>query len=94
MKKTIILIAMAVLLPTVLRAQRDTVQWGYGGYHYSLWYDTLPEFYTYYLNESRPALNIWEWYYDLPNEMAAMPQHVDGPTPVYWGGGDGADRVQ
>ena len=83
MKKTIILIAMAVLLPTALRAQTDTVQWGYGKYHYSLWYDTLPEFYTYYLHEDWPGLKLWEWSYDLPYRMTAMPQHVEGPTPVY-----------
>ncbi len=83
MKRLLIIIILTVLLTPVVKAQTDTVQWGYGGYHYSLWYDTLPEFYTYYLNESRPALKLWEWYYDFPNEMFAMPQHVDGPTPLY-----------
>ena len=74
---------MAVLLPTALRAQTDTVQWGYGKYHYSLWYDTLPEFYTYYLHEWWPGLKLWEWTNDDLYQMFAMPQHVEGPTPVY-----------
>ncbi len=83
MKKLLVIIIMCVLLPTVLRAQRDTVQWGSNRYHYSLWYDTLPEFYTYYLHEDWPGLKLWEWTSDRHNQMLAMPQHVDGPTLVY-----------
>ena len=82
MKETIFII-MGVLLMPLAAAQTDTVQWGYVKYHYSLWYDTLPEFYTYYLHEDWPGLKLWEWYYDRHNQMMAMPQHVEGPTPVY-----------
>ncbi|MBR6991303.1 MAG: hypothetical protein IKH97_03680, partial [Bacteroidales bacterium] len=46
MKKNILIIAiLGMLLPSIVRAQPDTVQWGYNKYHYSVWYDTLPEFY-------------------------------------------------
>ena len=42
MKKTILIIAiLGMLLPSIVRAQPDTVQWGYNKYHYSVWYDTL-----------------------------------------------------
>ena len=83
MKKSLVIIIMCVLLAPVVKSQTDTVQWGYGGYHYSLWYDTLPEFYTYYLQEDWPGLKLWEWTGDRHNQMFAMPQHVEGPTPVY-----------
>ena len=83
MKRLLISIILTVLLTPVVKAQTDTVQWGYGGYHYSLWYDTLPEFYTYYLHEDWPGLKLWSWTADGPYRMTAMPQHVDGPTPLY-----------
>ena len=83
MKKTMLVTIMGVLLLPLAAAQTDTVQWGYEKYHYSLWYDTLPEFYTYYLHEDWPGLKLWEWKGDGRNEMMAMPQHVEGPTPVF-----------
>ena len=83
MKKTMLVTIMGMLLLPLAAAQTDTVQWGYEKYHYSLWYDTLPEFYTYYLHEDWPGLKLWKWDCDRHNEMMAMPQHVEGPTPVF-----------
>ena len=83
MKKTIILIAMAVLLPTVLRAQLDTVQWGSNRYHYSVWYDTLPAFFNTWSQYEYPSLRLFPWGASFPHYVPGMPQHVDRPTQVY-----------
>ena len=84
MKKLLIILVLSVVLTPVAKAQPDTVQWKYKNYHYSLWYDTLPEFYTYYLQEWRPALKVWKWLsLELLPKMTAMPQRVERPTPVY-----------
>ena len=83
MRKTLIIIILSLLLPGVATAQTDTVQWGYKGYHYSVWYDSLPEFHGYYLHQEWPALLLSEWQYSYGYRVPAVPQHVDRPTLVY-----------
>ena len=81
MKKNILIIAiLGMLLPSIVRAQPDTVQWGYNNYHYSVWYDTLPEFYD--TSRQRLCLQligdpVGRYY------VMGVPQYVERPTLVY-----------
>lgn len=83
MKRTlIILILCAVLLPWA-EAQTDTVPWKYSNYHYSVWYDTLPEFFSTQDGMGyTPALFLFPWYCNSIGHVTAYPQHVDRPTLV------------
>ena len=87
MKKILVALILGVLLPQVAGAQTyDTIQWGYDKYHYSIWYDTLPEFFDSVpnYNPSRPLLNVLEYDdRDGVNNTLALPQHVERPTLVY-----------
>ena len=78
---------MSLLLTPMAVGQIDTVQWGYNKYHYSVWYDTLPEFYDTMVNTGwtlpPPALRLYGWCSEPRNKMLAVPQHVDYPTLVY-----------
>ena len=79
MRKSLIIIILFVLLSPVAMAQTDTVQWLCNRYHYSVWYDTLPDFYT---TEEYPTLRLIDW--GGPRGYAlGVPQHVDRPTEVY-----------
>ena len=84
MKKIALILVMGVMLSTVATAQTDTIPWKYDKYHYSVWYDTLPEFFTYWAcYPNIPALQLYEWEgYDYPGHVTAFPQHVDRPTLV------------
>ena len=79
MKKTILIIAiLGMLLPSIVRAQPDTVQWGYNKYHYSVWYDTLPEFYD------TSGRQLWlQGTGGGPYHVLGVPQYVERPTLVY-----------
>ena len=92
MKKLVLLFLSAVLLASVSKAQvPDTVQWKYRNYHYSPWYDTLPEFYDTAVvcshdtwDEYGPALMLgWQMSEASFNRIRVMPQHVERPTYVY-----------
>ena len=86
MKKLMLIVLLAVLLPAALHAQLDTVQWKYRNYHYSPWYDTLPEFFDtsnvhYYADEYGPVLVLGPTSSEASfNRIRVMPQHVDRPT--------------
>ena len=82
MKKTLIILVLCAVLPAWAEAQTDTVQWGYDKYHYSVWYDTLPEFFNTLPGTKTPALNIYPWYCNSIGHVTAYPQHVDRPTLV------------
>ena len=82
MKKIALILVMGVMLSTMATAQTDTIPWKYDKYHYSVWYDTLPEFYTHFAcYPDIPALHLCEWEgCDWPGHVTAYPQHVDRPT--------------
>lgn len=83
MKKTALTFIMGVMLSTLATAQTDTIPWKYDKYHYSVWYDTLPEFYTYWAcYPDIPALRLTEWVGDCLGHVTPYPQHVDRPTLV------------
>jgi hypothetical protein len=83
MKKILMTIVMAVLLLPAVRAQMDTVQWKCNRYHYSVWYDTLPEFHQLRWDSAAPALRLTPWSFEDPTYLMAFPQHVDRPTRIY-----------
>ena len=89
MKKLLIVLVLSVVLMPVAKAQvTDTVQWKYRNYHYSPWYDTLPEFYDTVVVYQHPT---WDEYgpalvmgHTLSGahfgRIKVMPQHVERPT--------------
>ena len=89
MKKTLVIFILGILLSPVATAQPDTVQWMCNRYHYSVWYDTLPEFYSCYnvdgfIDTNRPGLRLCET--DgicLSHNVLGVPQYVERPTLVY-----------
>ena len=80
MKKILFVLIMGVLLPLVVSAQMDTVQWNHSKYHYSIWYDTLPEF---YIDSTETELWLYSSNGGISRMVPVVPQHVDGPTQVY-----------
>ena len=83
MKKILTTIIMIMLLTPLAEAQMDTVQWKCNRYHYSIWYDTLPEFSDTF-SSSYPALQLfWGADGDYRNYVKAIPQYVERPTQVY-----------
>ncbi|MBQ6069282.1 MAG: hypothetical protein IJK84_07240 [Bacteroidales bacterium] len=83
MKKIVLTLIMGAMLSTMATAQTDTIPWKYNKYHYSLWYDTLPEFFNYWACYTDvPTLRLAEWVGDYPRHVTPYPQHVDHPTLV------------
>ena len=90
MKKTLLIILLGGMLSSQAAAQTgDTLPWMYDKYHYSLWYDTLPEFFQsdFYNMEPSPMLKIYSMsgfgeinYSGLLYHHGAMPQYVERPT--------------
>ncbi|MBQ9864947.1 MAG: T9SS type A sorting domain-containing protein [Bacteroidales bacterium] len=84
MKKILFVLTMGVLLPLAVSAQMDTVQWNCAEYHRSIWYDTLPEFYSYWNNDSTlPSLGLYSYEGGIHAMVPVVPQYVDGPTQIY-----------
>ena len=85
MKKLALILIMGVMLSTLATAQTDTIPWKYDKYHYSLWYDTLPEFFSCFACfEDVPGLHLCEsdGFVNAHDHVTAYPQHVDRPTLV------------
>ena len=90
MKKTLLIILLGGVLASQATAQTgDTLPWMYDKYHYSLWYDTLPEFFQTDSFNMRPSpiLTVFtepgfgESAISGPKYMhGALPQYVERPT--------------
>ena len=86
MKKILTALLVGVVLLPTLAAQTDTVPWKCNRYHYSSWYDTLPEFYDTFTHYPyvEPALKLWDYdARDGRNFTLCFPQYVEQPTRVY-----------